>query len=118
MSTIKVNDIQEATSGGGKIFPARAWVNFNGSASIQDHGGVSSVTDNGTGHWTVNFSNSFSNSGYSINGSAQWTPGVNALSNFSIRSLATDSAVVDTANSANGAKTDSTITCCNVNGDG
>lgn len=113
MSTLKVNVLQD-TSGNG-FYPARAWVNFNQS-SISDNGNVSSITDNGTGHWTINFSNSFSNSSYSIKGSSQWTPGTNALSNVSIRSLATGSAVVDTANSASGAKTDPTITCCNVNG--
>ena len=50
MSTLKVNDIQEATSGGGKFDVTRVWVNFTGSGttSIRDDVGVSSLTDNGT----------------------------------------------------------------------
>lgn len=72
MSTLKVNDIQEATSGGGKIWPARAWVNFNsvGTVSIRDDGNVSSVTDNSVGNFTANFSNSVSSNNYCCNFSA------------------------------------------------
>lgn len=72
MSTLKVNDIQEATSGGAKIWPARAWVNFDGSGtvSIRDDGGVSSITDNSTGNYTVSFSNTQSNANYCCNFSA------------------------------------------------
>ena len=43
----------------------KAWVNFNQS-SINDDGNVSSVTDNGTGDFTINFSNGFSNVYYAI----------------------------------------------------
>jgi hypothetical protein len=39
------------------IFACRAWVNFNGqgNVAIRASGNVSSVTDNGTGNYTVNF---------------------------------------------------------------
>ena len=76
MSTLKVNDIQEATSGGGKIWPARAYLTFNssGTVSISEDGNFSSITDNGTGYFTCSFSNSFSNSNYTMAGS---TIGVN-----------------------------------------
>jgi hypothetical protein len=39
-------------------FLARAWVNFNGTGTvaIRGSGNVSSITDNGTGDYTVNFS--------------------------------------------------------------
>ena len=43
----------------------KAWVNHNQS-SINDDGNVSSVTDNGTGDFTINFSNSFSNVYYAV----------------------------------------------------
>ena len=61
MSTLKVNDIVEATSGGGKVFPARAWVNFRGTGtvSIYADANVSSLTDNGTGNYTLTWDNSF-----------------------------------------------------------
>ena len=66
MSTLKVNDIVEATSGGGKIWPCRAWVNFNGNSTItiRDDGNVSSITDNATGKYTLNFTNTLSNANY------------------------------------------------------
>lgn len=70
MSTLKVNDIIEATSGGGKIFPARAWVNFNMTSTytLYDSGGVSSISDTGTGKFTVNLSNAFLNVHYVASG--------------------------------------------------
>lgn len=66
MSTLKVNDIQEATSGGGKIFPARVWLNFDGTGtiSIKSDGNVSSITDVATGRTTANFSNNLADANY------------------------------------------------------
>ena len=68
MSTLKVNDIQEATSGGGKIWPSRAWVNFNGqgTVAIRADGNVSSITDIGTGQYTTNFSSTLSSANYAV----------------------------------------------------
>lgn len=45
-----------------------AWVNFNGSGtvSIRDSYNVSSVTDNGTGDYTVNFASSMTSANYAI----------------------------------------------------
>ena len=70
MSTLKVNALQD-TSGVG-FYPARAWVNFNGvgTVSIRDDKNVSSLTDNSSGNYTVNFSNSVSNNNYCCNFSA------------------------------------------------
>ena len=49
---------------------AKAWVNFNGKAasigSGRANGNVSSVADNGTGQYTVNFSNSFPDNDYAV----------------------------------------------------
>jgi hypothetical protein len=51
---------------------ARAWVNFNGTGTVAIRGSynVSSITDNGTGDYTVNFTNAFPNTNYSIVGTA------------------------------------------------
>jgi len=45
----------------------QAWVNFDGSGTvaIRDSGNVSSITDNGLGDYTVNFSTSMSDANYS-----------------------------------------------------
>jgi hypothetical protein len=50
---------------------AQAWVNFNGigTIAIRDSYNVSSITDNGTGNYTVNLTNNLANSNYVISGS-------------------------------------------------
>jgi len=49
-------------------FTAKAWVNFNGigTVAINDSHNVSSITDNGTGTWYLNYGNNMSNSNYAI----------------------------------------------------
>jgi hypothetical protein len=51
----------------------RAWVNYKGTAtqSIRASFNVSSVTVNGTGDYTINFTNAMADANYSIIGSAQ-----------------------------------------------
>ena len=45
----------------------KAWVNFNGTGTvaIRDSYNVSSITDNGNGDYTVNFTNAMANANYS-----------------------------------------------------
>jgi hypothetical protein len=45
---------------------AKAWVNFNGTGTVAIRASynVSSITDNGTGDYTVNFTNAFSSVNY------------------------------------------------------
>ena len=51
----------------------RAWVNFNGTTNtggfctIRASFNVSSVADNGTGYYTVNFTNAMPDTNYSVN---------------------------------------------------
>lgn len=56
-----------AQSGDAPIYGARAWVNFNGTStvSIRASGNVTSITDNGTGDYTVNFTNALPDANYS-----------------------------------------------------
>lgn len=67
MSTLNVNSIVPANAGSEDYFLARAWVNFNGTGTvaIRADGNVSSITDNGTGFYTTNFSSSLSDANYS-----------------------------------------------------
>jgi hypothetical protein len=53
------------------VYVAKAWVNFNGTGTvaIRASGNVTSITDVGTGVYTINFTNAFSDSNYS------WTVG-------------------------------------------
>ena len=45
---------------------AKAWVNFNGTGTVAIRAAynVSSITDNGTGNYTVNFTNAMSDTNY------------------------------------------------------
>lgn len=72
MSTIKVDTIKNS-AGTREYFPCSAWVNFNGigTIAIRDSGNVSSITDNGTGDYTVNFATSLANGDYSLVGTTQ-----------------------------------------------
>ena len=47
---------------------AKAWVNFTGQGTVSINGSfnVSSITDNGTGDYTVNFTNNMPNANYSF----------------------------------------------------
>ena len=81
MSEIKVNNLTGKASAGNITVTseggvatmqlqqglAKVWVNFNGTGTIaaRDSFSVSSAVDNGTGAYTINFSNNMSNSNYS-----------------------------------------------------
>jgi hypothetical protein len=53
-------------SGSAPIYACRAWVNFNGSGTvaIRASGNVSSITDNGAGDYTVNFTTAMPDANY------------------------------------------------------
>ena len=73
MSTLKVTNIQATGETATRAVSgvAAAWVNFNGTGTVavRDSNNVSSLTDNGTGDYTVNFSNDFGNTNYCATGS-------------------------------------------------
>jgi hypothetical protein len=67
-TTPNINSAQFATvSGTAPIYPCRAWVNFNGTGTvaIRASGNVTSITDNGTGDYTVNFTTAMPDVNYS-----------------------------------------------------
>jgi|DEB0MinimDraft_10_1074344.scaffolds.fasta_scaffold133685_1 hypothetical protein len=90
MSTLKVTTIQD-TSGSNssttdEIYSgrAKAWVNFNGTGTvaIRDDFNAGSITDNGTGDYTITFDSAFANADY------MWTGSIMSTSNLTItRSL-------------------------------
>ena len=57
-------------SGEAPIYACRAWVNFNGTGTvaIRASGNVSSITDNATGSYTVNFTTAMTDVNYSVTG--------------------------------------------------
>lgn len=70
MSTLRVDAIQNRT--GGDLITAkgiaRAWVNFNGTntVAIRASFNVTSITDNGTGAYTANFTTAMADADYAI----------------------------------------------------
>jgi hypothetical protein len=76
--SIATNDIADAAitaakmsgaqSGDAPAYAARAWVNFNGTGTvaIRASGNVSSITDNGTGDYTVNFTTAMPDANYCV----------------------------------------------------
>lgn len=60
-------------SGNAPSYAARAWVNFNGqgTVAVNNSGNVSSVTDNGTGLYTINFTTAMPNATYAWLGSGR-----------------------------------------------
>jgi hypothetical protein len=55
-----------------QAFGCRAWVNFNGTGTvaIRASGNVTSITDNGVGDYTVNFTTAMPDANYALVGSA------------------------------------------------
>jgi hypothetical protein len=93
-------------SGSAPVYACRAWVNFNGTGTvaINASGNVSSVTDNGTGSYTVNFTTALpdANYAYSTNairgtgGNGNSIPGRNAVAT----TMTTSAFKVETIDSA------------------
>ena len=86
MSTLRVNTIQNSGGTGSPEINglARAWVNFNGTGTVAIRASlnVSSITDLGTGQYTVNFTNALTDASYSAictagnnNGNTAWALG-------------------------------------------
>jgi len=62
------SQVKTATNatGSAPVYACRAWVNFDGTGtvSIRESGNVSSITDNGTGDYTVNFATALPDANY------------------------------------------------------
>ena len=74
LTTPNIDSAQVPTvSGTAPLYMCRAWVNFNGTSTvaIRASGNVSSITDNGTGQYTVNFTNALADANYAV----LFTPG-------------------------------------------
>lgn len=82
LTTPNIDSAQFATvSGTAPIYPCRAWVNFNGTGTvaIRASGNVTSITDNGTGDYTINFTTAMSDANYTAVMTSEYA---NAAGNF------------------------------------
>jgi len=80
-SILRVNTLTDASSGNSTAMStinqgtAKCWVNFNGTGTIaaRDSFNVGSLTDNGTGDYSVNYSNAMANDDFSMVGTSCFT---------------------------------------------
>ena len=81
-------------SGSAPSYTCRAWVNFNGTGTvaIRASGNVSSITDNGTGDYTVNFTTAMPDANYAAMANTDSRSFINyhATSPFSASSIRFD----------------------------
>jgi hypothetical protein len=76
LTTPNINSAQVATvSGTAPLYMCRAWVNFDGTGTpaIRGSGNVTSLTDNGVGDYTVNFTTSMTDINFACACSAATT---------------------------------------------
>jgi hypothetical protein len=74
MSTLKTNTLSNVAGTASTAIEnaingsAKAWVNFNGTGTVAIRASynVTSITDNGTGDYTLNFTNAFADANYCI----------------------------------------------------
>jgi hypothetical protein len=83
-STLAVTGDLSFNSGYGSsavAYGCRAWVNFNGTGTvaIRASGNVTSITDNGTGDYTVNITTAMPDANYAVVASVQLASGNNNL---------------------------------------
>jgi len=87
MSEVRVTTLKD-TSGNNSsttaqiaVGRAKAWVNFNGSGAvaIRANFNVNSITDNGLGDYTVNFSTALTDTNYSYCGAGMVNLGVRTI---------------------------------------
>ena len=113
-TTPNIDSAQIATvSGTAPLYMCRAWVNFNGTGTvaIRGSGNVSSITDNGTGDYTVNFTTALQDVNYSITGISNYNSGSSMSCNSAV--FSTTQAKVNTYYGVHVAE-DSSVVCVQI----
>ena len=85
MSTLKVSTIQNTS--GVEVYTCKAWVKFSatgGTPVINASGNVSSITDDGVGKYTINFTNAMVDANYSLVGSGGYKDGTDNVEPVSV----------------------------------
>ena len=83
-------------------YGCRAWVNFNGTGTvaIRASGNVSSITDNGTGDYTVNFTTALADANYCVATTAMVIADQGSSHQFGIRATGLSTAATTKTTSA------------------
>ena len=116
LTTPNIDSAQIPTvSGTAPLYMCRAWVNFNGTGTvaIRASGNVTSITDNGVGDYTVNFTTAMSDANYSMpSSSANTAPTMSIASpQLAATPFTTTTARVETRNTTSGALLDCQFVC-------
>jgi hypothetical protein len=121
--TIDTSSNLKFNSGYGSVATAygcRAWVNFNGTGTvaIRASGNVSSITDNGTGDYTVNFTTAMPDANYNVCGSVNGVGG-NPLDEMVFApktggTFSTSAVQIFTINPGSAGAGDSTYVSCSI----
>lgn len=110
LTPLKLRDALNV-NGSAPMYACRAWVNFNGTGtpSIRNSGNVSSITDNGVGDYTINFTTAMPDANYSFSGFCNFPSASSAgiLSFGNDFSMSAGSLRVKAANATTGGTQDS-----------
>jgi|TARA_R110000782_G_scaffold144605_1_gene237448 hypothetical protein len=123
-ATITAEGLLKYNSGYGSVATAygcRAWVNFNGTGTvaIRGSGNVSSITDNGLGDYTVNFTTAMPDANFNVVGMVCATSDGNksslrGISLYGPASITTTTARIRTMNGINTAAYDAETTSVSI----
>ena len=129
MSTLKVNTIQN-TSGGSSSTPeqieqgrAKAWIHFDGqdTVAIRDSFNVSTLTDNGTGDYTISFTTAMANTNYAVAttqpGQHDFTQAILCIEETHSNAFATGSLKVKCVKTGANTAADRNTNCVVIHGD-
>lgn len=115
MSTLKADTIQSTGGGAATLtnqYAAKAWVNFNGTGTvaIRQGGNASSLTDEGTGDYTVSFTTAMTDVNYCTNVTSDSSSKTAAARSPTTYALGTTSSIrVSVYNNAAGAHQDCAV---------
>jgi hypothetical protein len=109
-------------SGYGSVATAygcRAWVNFNGTGTvaIRASGNVTSITDNGVGDYTINFTTAMPDASYAVNATSADSDTANIWNNQAATSSSAGymtASVVRIATTVSGTQADTAIATVSV----
>lgn len=102
-------------------YGCRAWVNFNGTGTvaIRGNGNVSSITDNGVGDYTVNFTTAMPDANYAVSGTVRFGTGGGGQA-YSVNieqaaaAIAVGSVNINTFNTSSAGLTDMDTVCMQI----
>ena len=129
MSTLKVNTIQDSSASNASttehIFQGRAkvWINFDGTGTVstRDSFNVSSLTDNGTGDYTISFTTAMANTNYAVATTQpaqhNFTQAILGVEQDHTNAFATGSIRVQSVKTGNNSAVDRDVQCVVIFGD-